>query len=48
MHIIAIFDSKHKEALLMLKKGELVTVSGVIDSFFLSPIIKDCSIVRNA
>ena len=48
VHVIAIFDSKHKEALLMLMKGELVTVFGVIDSFFLSPMIKNCSIVRNA
>jgi hypothetical protein len=48
VHVIAIFDSRHKEALLMLKKGEVVTVSGVVDRFFLSPIIKDCNVVRHA
>ena len=47
VHVIAIFDSRHKEALLMLKKGEIVTVSGVIDRFFLSPIIKNCNVLRN-
>jgi hypothetical protein len=48
VHVIAIFDSRHKEALLVLKKEEIVTVSGVIDRFFLSPMIKDCNVVRNA
>lgn len=47
-HVIAVFDVKFKEALLMLNKGELVTVSGVLDSFSLSPLIKNCSIVRDA
>lgn len=47
-HVIAVFDLKHKEALLLLNKEEIVTVSGSIDSFFLSPILKDCSIVRDA
>jgi len=48
VHVIAVFDSKHKESLLILNKGEMVTVSGVIDSFSLSPLIKDCAIVCNA
>jgi len=45
-HVIAVFDSKNKEALLMLRKGEVVMVSGVIDRFFLSPLITNCSISR--
>lgn len=48
LHVIAVFDLKYKEALLMVTKGEIVTVSGVLDSFSLSPLIKDCAIVRNA
>ena len=48
VHVIAIFGSKHREALLMLKKEQIVTISGVIDSFFLAPILKDCNVVRNA
>lgn len=48
VHVIAVFDLKFKEALLMVNKGEVVTVSGVLDSFSLSPLIKDCSIVRDA
>ena len=48
VHVIAVFGSKHKEALLMLNKGEVVTISGVIDRFFLGPILKDCEIVRKA
>ena len=48
VHVIAVFESKYKEALLMTNKGEAVTVSGVIDRFFLSPLIKDCTITRNA
>lgn len=47
-HVIAIFDLKYKEALLLLNKDEIVHVSGTIDSFFLSPILKDCSVVRDA
>ncbi|WP_152514487.1 hypothetical protein [Chrysiogenes arsenatis] len=48
VHVIAVFDHKFKEALLIVNKGEVVTVSGVLDSFSLSPLIKDCSIVRDA
>ena len=48
VHVIAVFDLKYKEVLLMVNKGEVVTVSGVLDSFSLSPLIKDCAIVRNA
>lgn len=48
LHVIAVFDLKYKEALLMINKGEIVTVSGVLDSFSLSPLLKDCSIARNA
>lgn len=47
LHAIAVFDLKYKEALLMVNKGEIVTVSGVLDSFLLSPLLKDCAIVRN-
>lgn len=43
---IANFDKKYKEALLLIKEGDLVTISGVIDRFFLSPIIKDCSLMK--
>ena len=48
IHVIAVFDLKHKEALLLLKKDEIVTVSATIDSFYLSPILKECSVVRDA
>lgn len=48
VHVIAIFESRYKEALLMVKKGEVVTVSGVIEQFSLMPLIKSCSLVRNA
>ncbi len=48
VNVIAIFDLKYKEALLLLNKDEIVTVSGSIDSFYLSPILKDCSVVRDA
>lgn len=48
VHVIAVFESKYKEALLMLKKGEIVTVSGVIERFSLSPLIRVCNIVRDA
>lgn len=48
VHVIAVFEPRHKEALLMLKKGEIVTVSGIIERFSVSPLIKDCAIVRNA
>jgi len=46
VHVIAVFESKYKETLLMVNKGQIVTVSGAIDSFSLSPLIKDCAIVR--
>ncbi|MFI8741186.1 hypothetical protein [Stutzerimonas zhaodongensis] len=45
-HVVAVFDSKHKEALLILRKNDVVTVSGIIDRFFLSPLIRDCTISR--
>lgn len=48
VHILAIFESRYKEALLMVKKGEVVTVSGVIEQFSLTPLIKNCSLVRGA
>ena len=48
VYAIAVFDLKDKEALLLLNKGEIVTVSATINSFFLSPMLKDCSVVRNA
>lgn len=47
VHVIAVFEDNHKEALLTINKGELVQVSGVIDSFSLSPLIRKCSISRN-
>lgn len=43
---IAYFDESYKDALLMVKKGETVIISGVIERFFLSPVLKDCKIVR--
>lgn len=46
IHVVAVFEENHKEALLAINKGEHVQVSGVIDSFFLSPLIKKCSISR--
>ncbi len=48
VHVIAVFDLKHKEALLLLNKDEIVTVSATIDSFYLSPLLKECSVVRDA
>lgn len=46
IHVIAVFGENYKEALLTINKGELVQVSGVIDSFSLSPLIRKCSISR--
>lgn len=46
VHVMAVFEGNHKEALLTINKGELVQVSGVIDSFSLSPLIRKCSISR--
>ncbi len=46
IHIIAVFDSKYKEALLNINKGEIVSVSGVIESFSLSPLLRHCNISR--
>lgn len=46
VHVIAVFDANNKEALLTINKGELVTVSGEIDSFSLSPLIRKCNISR--
>ncbi|MBN7798772.1 hypothetical protein [Parahaliea mediterranea] len=46
IHVIAVFEENHKEALLTINKGELVQVSGVIDSFSLAPLIRKCSISR--
>jgi hypothetical protein len=46
VHVIAVFNSNHKEALLTINKGERVIVSGVIDSFSLSPLIRKCNISR--
>jgi hypothetical protein len=43
---VAYFDESYKEALLMVKKGESVILSGTIERFFLSPMLKDCKIVR--
>ncbi|MED5523632.1 MAG: hypothetical protein VX447_02585 [Pseudomonadota bacterium] len=43
---VAYFDESYKEALLMVKKGESVIISGTIERFFLSPMLKDCKIVR--
>jgi hypothetical protein len=43
---IAYFDESFKEALLLMKKGEVAIITGVIERFFLSPIIKDCRLVR--
>ncbi len=45
-HVIAVFEASHKEALLTINKDELVVVSGVVDSFSLSPLIKKCSVTR--
>jgi len=47
VHVIAVFDSNYKEALLMVNKDEIVTVSGVIDSFSLAPLIRKCNITKN-
>lgn len=46
VHVIAVFDANHKEALLTINQDELVTVSGTIDSFSLSPLIKKCNLTR--
>jgi hypothetical protein len=42
----AYFDESYKDALLLIKKGEPVIVSGVIERFFLSPMLKDCKLKR--
>ena len=46
VHVIAVFDSNYKETLLMVNKDKLVTVSGVVDSFSLSPLIRKCNITK--
>ena len=46
VHVIAVFDSNHKEVLLTINKNELVTISGTIDSFSLSPLIRKCNLTR--
>ncbi|TBW47472.1 hypothetical protein EZI54_22705 [Marinobacter halodurans] len=46
IHVIAVFEENHKEALLAINKDELVQVSGMIDSFSLAPLIRKCSISR--
>jgi hypothetical protein len=46
LHVIAVFEAKHKEALLMINKDELVTISGNIDSFSISPLIRNCTVAR--
>ena len=43
---IATFDKRYKEALLLVKKGDLVTISGEIERFFLSPVLINCTVVR--
>lgn len=39
------FDSKHEEVLALLSKGEKIRIKGIIDKFFLSPILKNCKIL---
>lgn len=46
VHVVAVFDPNYREALLTINKGETVQVSGTIDSFSLSPLIRKCSISR--
>ena len=46
VHVIAVFDSNHKEVLLTINKDELVTISGTIDSFSLSPLLRKCNLTR--
>ncbi|MDO6746083.1 hypothetical protein [Gilvimarinus sp. 1_MG-2023] len=46
VHVIAVFEENYKEVLLAINKGDLVQVSGVVDSFSLSPLIRMCNISR--
>jgi hypothetical protein len=43
---IAVFPDEMHSALETLDKGQPITISGQIDRFFLSPILKDCRLVR--
>lgn len=43
---VAYFEDYYQEALLLIKKEEIVVISGVIERFFLSPILKDCTIIK--
>ncbi|WCP81102.1 hypothetical protein PQE20_03590 [Vibrio harveyi] len=46
-HAIAVFEPKYKEALLMVNTGEVVKYTGTIDSFSLSPVIKNSGISKH-
>ena len=47
VHVIAVFESKYREVLLLVRKDQKVTVTGTIDSFSLAPLLKGCKIVKS-
>ena len=42
----AIFDVKYEDSLLLLQKGDKITISGKIKSFGLSIMLEDCEIIK--
>ena len=43
---VAIFDIKYEDSLLLLQKGDKITITGKIEKFFLSPMLEDCNIIK--
>lgn len=43
----AVFDKMFKRRLLDIKNGEAVVVTGIVERFFLSPVIGDCFLVKS-
>lgn len=43
---VAIFDIKYEDSLLLLQKGDKITITGKIEKFFLSPMLEDCKIIK--
>ncbi len=42
----AIFDIKYEDSLLLLQKGDKITINGKISSFSISIMIDDCEIIK--
>ena len=45
-NVAAVFDIKYEDSLLLLQKGDKITISGKITSFSLSPILEDCKLIK--